>query len=551
MNRHSFATTFACCAAEQWLTRPVTDAEHARRRRLLDHLLVGMSIVACAALVATRVAGTRWAFVPVVRRTALALLLGAGAPYALNRLCPPALPATLFLLFLTAVAAVTVQDAAGLAIPILLAGMLLRSWAGLVLAALGILLRIACSPGFPGQGIEVPSLLALATAALLSWLATHNPTQALRDLRQCGRDLATSEERFRQLAESIPDGLAIVEQGRVVYANERLCAITGHTREELAAMDSLDLAAPEERNRLRQAMAQARQAGTLPAGLAFWIVRQDGVRRHVRSHYTARPGADGRQDHCLISTDVTEQLRVDERLCQTQKMEAMGRLAAGVAHDLSNYLTVIGSYADLLLNELEAGDPGQEMASHIQQAVDQARSLTGQLLAFSRQQTPPPRVLHINEAIAGVKDILRRLAGKEVDLVVECDPEAACVRAGPGQVEQILLNLVTNACDAISGQGTITIRVANEDVDRTHKGDVEPGAYVMVAVSDTGAGIEAGILPRIFEPFFTTKEAGRGTGLGLSIVDRIVRQSGGHVTVESRPGQGTTFRVYLPRVATE
>ena len=353
------------------------------------------------------------------------------------------------------------------------------------------------------------------------------------------------------MAESIQDGLLIVEQGQVVYLNDRVCEITGRSREELSTMSSLEFAAPEEKERLRQAMEAARQTGTLPGCLSFWIVRPDGTRRCIHNRYTVKRWEGGLVDRYVVTTDVTEQRRIEEHLRQAQKMEAMGRLAAGVAHDFNNYLTVMDSYTDLLRMDLEPEAPIQHELAEIARAVEQSKSLVRQLLAFSRLQTGEavhPQVLNVNEVIAKAEDILRRLAGRDIELVTEYGPDLGLVRADPGQIEQVLLNLVTNARDAIVDTGRITIRTANVESDLDDEKGNEPAPYVIIAVSDTGVGIDEETQAHIFEPFFTTKENGAGTGLGLSTVYGIVRQSGGHIEVESKPGQGTTFIIHLPRI---
>jgi signal transduction histidine kinase len=295
-------------------------------------------------------------------------------------------------------------------------------------------------------------------------------------------------------------------------------------------------------------METARQTGTLPASLAFWIVRPDGTRRCIHNRYTVKRWEGGLVDRYVVTTDVTEQRRMEEHLRQAQKMEAMGRLAAGVAHDFNNYLTVIDSYTDLLQMDLEPESPMQHELAEIARAADQSKSLVRQLLAFSRQQMLHPQVLNVNEVIARAEDILRRLAGRDIEFVTEYDPSLGLVRADPGQIEQVLLNLVANARDAIASTGRITIRTANVESNRTNEKEGKPVHDVMIAVSDTGDGIDEDTQAHIFEPFFTTKENGAGTGLGLSTVYGIVRQSGGSIEVKSEPGQGTTFTIYLPRI---
>ncbi len=243
-----------------------------------------------------------------------------------------------------------------------------------------------------------------------------------------------------------------------------------------------------------------------------------------------------------------------EQLFQAQKMDAVGRLAGGVAHDFNNLLTVIGNYTALVIEDLPAEDPHRADLEEVHKASEQASRLTRQLLAFSRRQMMQPRPIDLNTVVADMAGMLRRLIGENIALLVRARSGVGLALADPVQVEQILLNLVVNARDAINGHGTISVDIGNADLDhefaRLHEG-ARPGSYVMLAVSDTGAGMDRETQRRIFEPFFTTKELGKGTGLGLSTVYGIVKQSGGYVAVYSEPGQGSVFRVYLPRVGVE
>jgi PAS domain S-box-containing protein len=280
--------------------------------------------------------------------------------------------------------------------------------------------------------------------------------------------------------------------------------------------------------------------------------RKDGSLVDVSTSVAVLHAHDGSvRGFAVVMADITERRRLETRLRQTEKMEAVGQLAGGVAHDFNNLLTVITSYSALLLGELPPDSPMRTDIQQIEGAAKRAAALTRQLLAFSRQQVLRPQRLTLNGVVSGVEKLLRRLVREDIAIVTALDPAAVLVEADPGQLEQVIINLVVNARDAMPGGGTLTIRTANVELDDSYverhtEVAVVPGHYAMLSVSDTGTGMKRETQQHIFEPFFTTKGAGNGTGLGLSTVYGIVKQSGGYIWVYSEEGNGTVFKVYLP-----
>ncbi|HJQ22743.1 MAG TPA: response regulator [Blastocatellia bacterium] len=368
-----------------------------------------------------------------------------------------------------------------------------------------------------------------------------------RARHQAEKELRDSEERYRDLVENARDIIYTHDlKGNYTSMNKAGELITGLTHEEAMKMNLTQTVAPEYIEKARQMMVN-KLAGGAPTIYDLEIIAKDGRRIavEVNTRLIYQDGVPvGVQG---IARDVTERRQLEEQLRQAQKMEAVGRLAGGIAHDFNNLLTVINGYSELALMQLDPDAPLYHHLEEIHKAGERAAALTRQLLVFSRKQILQPKVLDLNTIVAEMEKILRRVIGEDIELRTVLASGLGYVKADPGQVEQVMMNLCVNARDAMPQGGKLTIETANVELDDTyakyHLG-VTPGAHVMLAVSDTGIGMDAETQKRIFEPFFTTKEL--GTGLGLSTVYGIARQSGGSVWVYSEPGRGTTFKVYWP-----
>jgi two-component system, cell cycle sensor histidine kinase and response regulator CckA len=373
----------------------------------------------------------------------------------------------------------------------------------------------------------------------------------ITDRKQAEEALRRSEAEHRGLIENATIGIyRSSPEGRFLMVNPALVAMLGYDSTE----DVLRLDIPRDvyvDPKLRGALINSYTRGAATVREVEWK-RRDGSHISVRVTAHHIPGPDG-EIACyeVLAEDVTQQRHLEEQFRQAQRLEAVGRLAGGVAHDFNNILTAIIGYSELLLEDFTAGDTRRGRVAEIRSAANRAAALTRQLLAFSRKQVLQARVLDLNAVVGGLDEMLRRLVGEGVKLEMVLDASLGRVKADPGQVEQILLNLAVNARDAMPDGGRLTIETANAVFDdayaQAHVGST-PGRYVMLAVSDTGSGMDAATQARIFDPFFTTKEQGKGTGLGLATVYGIAKQSGGNVYVYSEPGRGATFKVYLPRV---
>lgn len=366
------------------------------------------------------------------------------------------------------------------------------------------------------------------------------------------RELKRGQESYRSLAEHVPDIIARFGPDlRHLFVNGRVQEMTGIPSERFLGRTHAEMGMPDHlvqlwHDRLREVFRTAE-----PREMEFQFASPRGL-MHFETRLIPEMGRKGAVETVLgVTRDVTDRKKLEEQFRQSQKMEAVGRLAGGVAHDFNNLLTVINCYSDMVLKALPPEDPSWGLVQEVRLAGERATSLTRQLLAFSRKKILTPQILNANELIKSMEGMLHRIIGEDILLSTALDPTLAPIRADPGQLEQALVNLVVNARDAMPTGGHITIETRNVRLDKTY---LEKHPYVrnrdcvMIAVSDTGTGMDEDVKAHIFEPFFTTKDVGKGTGLGLSMVYGTVKQSGGHIEVYTEPGQGATFKVYLPQV---
>jgi two-component system cell cycle sensor histidine kinase/response regulator CckA len=365
--------------------------------------------------------------------------------------------------------------------------------------------------------------------------------------------LAERENLLQAIVETDPECVKLIApDGTLLEMNPAgLEMIEADSLDQVAGRDLSELVAPADRAAFKELTRIALAGGS--GRLEFDLVGLKGTRRRLETHAVPLRTTGGEVRAALsVTRDVTQHRRLEEQLVQSQKMEAVGRLAGGIAHDFNNLLTGILGYSDILRDGLADDDPLRADADEVKKAADRAASLTRQLLAFSRRQVLRPRVIDLNTIVDEMERMLRPLIGEDVELVTACSAEVGRVEADPGQIEQVIANLVVNARDAMPNGGRLVIATADSDVDeehaRAHVAEMTPGPYVLLSVTDSGVGIEPEALGHLFEPFFTTKDVGKGTGLGLATVYGIVKQSGGYIWVYSEPGRGTSFQIYLPRV---
>ncbi len=363
--------------------------------------------------------------------------------------------------------------------------------------------------------------------------------------------LRRSQMALKSLVDNAPFGICSISLRRDCFVdfNPALVSMLGGcTREEMLGLKISTgvYAAPDDRERMLELLRRARRLSAFEST----FLRKDGTPIRIRAWGVLRGSPEEQPD--LLDAyieDITEQSSLEQQIRQVQKLEAVGRLAGGIAHDFNNILVVIRLSTEMMLGNVTLESPLRKPLLQVLNASDRAAALTRQLLAFGRQQVMQTRTVNLNAVVTDTLQLLCRTIGEDIEVVTHFDPELGNTRLDPDQVAQVIMNLAINSRDAMPHGGTLEIDTRNVDLDagyaRNH-GPVQPGKYVMLAVTDSGTGIDHAILPHIFDPFFTTKEVGKGTGLGLSIVYGIVKQSGGYVWVYSEPGHGTTFKLYFP-----
>ncbi len=392
-------------------------------------------------------------------------------------------------------------------------------------------------------------------------ITSYESDQRFRTVQEHAKDLELeieerkrAEHRFRMLLETSPAGIVISDgAGRIEDVNAEALRLFGYEREELVGQ-MIEILVPRRLQHAheghRSQYAQDPRRRSMGSGMELFARRKDGTEFPIEVGL----GPLATKEGVLISStivDVTARKKMEEQLRLSQRMDAIGRLAGGVAHDFNNLLTVILGNSDVALDSLPPGHPAIQKLEMIRKAGLSAADLTRQLLAFGRQQLVQPRVLDLKDTLEKTETLLRRLIGENIELNISLDSSLGAIKADPGQIEQILLNLAVNARDSMPKGGRLTIEVRNVEIDEGYREQhpaTVPGRYVMLAVTDTGCGMDRETQSRIFDPFFTTKELGKGTGLGLATVYGIVKQRGGYIWVYSEIGQGSVFKVYLPRV---
>ena len=421
--------------------------------------------------------------------------------------------------------------------------------------------------GRPNSYVEFPAVTKAGREVWLgqnAWLITDAAGKFIgmqavaRDIterRGSEEALRIAEAKYRGLVEQSLMGVYILQNDRLVYLNPKAADLLGYSQQELLdAPNAFTFIHQQDRALVTEQLARLGAGDVTSVHLTVRGIRKDGETIQVEA-YCSMTEFGGHPAILATVNDISDRVKLEDQLRQAQKMEAVGRLAGGIAHDFNNLLTAIRGNAELMSHRVKTDPAMAAEVDEILHASDRAASLTRQLLAFSRKQILQPVRLDINEIVGGVARMARRLIGTDVQLKLQLAKSVAKVLADPAQIEQVLLNLIVNARDAMPNGGLITVQTRNVRLDaqapQISQAGIAAGAFVLLAVTDNGIGMDQATQARIFEPFFTTKETGRGTGLGLSTVYGIVRQTGGATTVTSERGKGASFRVYLPALTGE
>jgi PAS domain S-box-containing protein len=400
-----------------------------------------------------------------------------------------------------------------------------------------------------GVVIFLVILFIILSVVATAYAYRRDQVKIYRELYRAGTALRESEERFRSLVEGSTSAIWIDDGKSFLYANPAALEITGYSFEELSHLSIVKLVHPDFREYVMKQAGERMKGGETPKHYEYQIVKKTGEAVWI-DFSGAVIDYQGRQAMIASAYDISDRKRLEEQLVQARKMEAIGRLAGGVAHDYNNMLGVIMGYTDLVAMNVKKDDPVHRYVELISSASKRAADLTRQLLAFARKEIVSPKPIDPNRAIVSLQKMLGKLIGEDITLKFLPGKGIWNVKIDPTQFDQIFINLATNARDAIDGVGEVVVETANVVVDEAYtrnKMGFAPGEYMMLSFSDTGRGMDSETMGKIFEPFFTTKEKGRGTGLGLSTLYGIVGQNGGNIDVYSEPGEGTTFKIYIPR----
>lgn len=409
------------------------------------------------------------------------------------------------------------------------------------------------------NGSEFPVELSLST-----WQVEHKRffTAMVRDFterKKTEERLIDSENRFRSVIESAPNPIVVhCNDGSIVLVNKRFTEITGYNLDDINTFEKFSEHAfpdPDYRNKMIEKYKKLFETTTpVEYGEDINITCSDGSMRIWNIQSSPIGNWNNKKSVICIARDVTEHRRLEEQFRQAQKLESIGRFTGGIAHDFNNYLTAIAGFSQIVLMQIDNNHPLRQYLETILNSTEKASSLTKQLLAFSRRQVMQPEIVNLNTIINDMIKLINRIIGEDIQLRLYLDPKLWNIKVDPVQIEQVIMNLISNARDAMHDGGVLTIQTANALLDEEYAKkhiSVVPGEYVMIAIEDTGVGMTEDIKAHIFEPFFTTKEIGKGTGLGLATVYGIVKQSSGNIWVYSEQGHGTTFKIYFPKIAEE